>query len=233
MAHFCSHLASLNPAPILQALYFFIFLIFHIGCTNKHIVYLSPCVSVVQCVISPVVWRLWVWLTSVSWCGWCVWQRGGRVHTGLDQQGMGRGSVSDRTGSAFLSFLSSAIGSLVSHSPAAYRELVDICTQVHTLSLSPSQPSFLSPLLMFLTSLSLLCSSSFSPFSSFNHPVFCLIMLSHLHVLPLRISWQQLQGWTSALSPIRSRGWGKAPPSRGRHRSRENWLRLPSWSHRV
>ncbi|KAK2872403.1 hypothetical protein Q8A67_022300 [Cirrhinus molitorella] len=54
---------------------------------------------------------------------------GGRVHTGMDQQGLGRGSVSDRTGSAFLSFLSSAIGSLVSHSPAAYRELVDICTQ--------------------------------------------------------------------------------------------------------
>ncbi|XP_073680135.1 probable E3 ubiquitin-protein ligase HERC1 [Garra rufa] len=54
---------------------------------------------------------------------------GGRVHTGMDQQGVGRGSVSDRTGSAFLSFLSSAIGSLVSHSPAAYRELVDICTQ--------------------------------------------------------------------------------------------------------
>uniref|UniRef100_A0A9J7YSL0 HECT-type E3 ubiquitin transferase n=1 Tax=Cyprinus carpio carpio TaxID=630221 RepID=A0A9J7YSL0_CYPCA len=54
---------------------------------------------------------------------------GGRVHTGVGQQGMGRGSVSDRTGSAFLSFLSSAIGSLVSHSPAAYRELVDICTQ--------------------------------------------------------------------------------------------------------
>ncbi|KAI7795921.1 putative E3 ubiquitin-protein ligase HERC1-like [Triplophysa rosa] len=54
---------------------------------------------------------------------------GGRVHTGLDQQGMGRGYVSDRTGSAFLSFLSSAIGSLVSHSSAAYRELVDICTQ--------------------------------------------------------------------------------------------------------
>ncbi|XP_016106101.1 probable E3 ubiquitin-protein ligase HERC1 [Sinocyclocheilus grahami] len=54
---------------------------------------------------------------------------GGRVHTGMDQQGMGRGSMSDRTGSAFLSFLSSAIGSLVSQSPAAYRELVDICTQ--------------------------------------------------------------------------------------------------------
>ncbi|XP_073791889.1 probable E3 ubiquitin-protein ligase HERC1 isoform X5 [Danio rerio] len=54
---------------------------------------------------------------------------GGRVQTGMDQQGMGRGSASDRPGSAFLSFLSSAIGSLVSHSPAAYRELVDICTQ--------------------------------------------------------------------------------------------------------
>ncbi|XP_026052426.1 probable E3 ubiquitin-protein ligase HERC1 isoform X3 [Carassius auratus] len=54
---------------------------------------------------------------------------GGRVHTGVGQQGIGRGSVNDRTGSAFLSFLSSAIGSLVSHSPAAYRELVDICTQ--------------------------------------------------------------------------------------------------------
>ncbi|XP_065100040.1 probable E3 ubiquitin-protein ligase HERC1 isoform X2 [Paramisgurnus dabryanus] len=54
---------------------------------------------------------------------------GGRVHMGVDQQGMGRGCVSDHTGSAFLSFLSSAIGSLVSHSPAAYRELVDICTQ--------------------------------------------------------------------------------------------------------
>uniref|UniRef100_A0A8C1RPW7 E3 ubiquitin-protein ligase HERC1 n=1 Tax=Cyprinus carpio TaxID=7962 RepID=A0A8C1RPW7_CYPCA len=54
---------------------------------------------------------------------------GGRVHTTVHQQGVGRGFVSDRTGSAFLSFLSSAIGSLVSHSPAAYRELVDICTQ--------------------------------------------------------------------------------------------------------
>lgn len=66
---------------------------------------------------------------------------GGRVHTSVDQQGVGRGSVSDRTGSAFLSFLSSAIGSLVSHSPAAYRELVDICTQVHTLSLLPLNSS--------------------------------------------------------------------------------------------
>ncbi|XP_052393189.1 probable E3 ubiquitin-protein ligase HERC1 isoform X2 [Carassius gibelio] len=54
---------------------------------------------------------------------------GGRVHTTVDRQGAGRGFVSDRTGSAFLSFLSSAIASLVSQSPAAYRELVDICTQ--------------------------------------------------------------------------------------------------------
>ncbi|XP_072518712.1 probable E3 ubiquitin-protein ligase HERC1 isoform X2 [Salminus brasiliensis] len=53
----------------------------------------------------------------------------GRVHMDVDQQGMGRGSLSDSSGSAFLSFLSSAIGSLVCHSPTAYRELVDICTQ--------------------------------------------------------------------------------------------------------
>ncbi|TRY98659.1 hypothetical protein DNTS_005902 [Danionella cerebrum] len=53
----------------------------------------------------------------------------GRVHMGVEQHGIGRCSLSDHTGSAFLSFLSSAIGSLVSHSPAAYRELVDICTQ--------------------------------------------------------------------------------------------------------
>ncbi|XP_076139905.1 putative E3 ubiquitin-protein ligase HERC1 isoform X8 [Alosa pseudoharengus] len=53
----------------------------------------------------------------------------GRVHMGAEPQGLGRGPVSDRSGSAFLSFLSSAIGSLVSHSAVAYRELVDICTQ--------------------------------------------------------------------------------------------------------
>lgn len=72
---------------------------------------------------------------------------GGRVHTGMDRQGVGRGSVSDRTGSAFLSFLSSAIGGLVFHSSAAYRELVDICTQVHSLSLSLLPPNHLSCLL--------------------------------------------------------------------------------------
>ncbi|XP_030623810.1 probable E3 ubiquitin-protein ligase HERC1 [Chanos chanos] len=54
---------------------------------------------------------------------------GGRVHSGAEQQGVGRGTTTDRTGSTFLSFLSSAIGSLVSHNPVAYRELVDICTQ--------------------------------------------------------------------------------------------------------
>uniref|UniRef100_A0A6Q2XRL6 HECT-type E3 ubiquitin transferase n=1 Tax=Esox lucius TaxID=8010 RepID=A0A6Q2XRL6_ESOLU len=58
----------------------------------------------------------------------------GRVHTSVYQQGvaggsMGCGSATERSSSAFLSFLSSAIGSLVSHSPTAYRELVDICTQ--------------------------------------------------------------------------------------------------------
>lgn len=80
---------------------------------------------------------------------------GGRVHTCLDQQGMGRGFVSDRTGSTFLSFLSSAIGSLVSHSSAAYRELVDICTQVRTPFLSPEMSSTLRfGSLIFLVSLS-------------------------------------------------------------------------------
>ncbi|XP_035245722.1 probable E3 ubiquitin-protein ligase HERC1 isoform X2 [Anguilla anguilla] len=48
----------------------------------------------------------------------------GRVHTAMDHLGCGHGSSS-----AFLTFLSSAIGSLVSNSPTAYRELVDICTQ--------------------------------------------------------------------------------------------------------
>lgn len=55
----------------------------------------------------------------------------GRVHTSVDLQGLGvRGQASERSCPTFLSFLSSAIGSLVSHSPTAYRELVDICTQV-------------------------------------------------------------------------------------------------------
>ncbi|XP_031681979.1 probable E3 ubiquitin-protein ligase HERC1 isoform X1 [Oncorhynchus kisutch] len=58
----------------------------------------------------------------------------GRVHTSVDQQGVaggsrGCGGATESSSSAFLSFLSSAIGSLVSHSPTAYRELVDICTQ--------------------------------------------------------------------------------------------------------
>ncbi|XP_062868147.1 probable E3 ubiquitin-protein ligase HERC1 [Trichomycterus rosablanca] len=52
---------------------------------------------------------------------------GGRVR--VEQQGGRRGPANDGSGSAFLSFLSSAIGSLVSHSPTAYRELIDICTQ--------------------------------------------------------------------------------------------------------
>ncbi|TSK72182.1 putative E3 ubiquitin-protein ligase HERC1 [Bagarius yarrelli] len=52
---------------------------------------------------------------------------GGRVQ--VDQQDRLRGLASDGSSSAFLSFLSSAIGNLVSHSPTAYRELVDICTQ--------------------------------------------------------------------------------------------------------
>ncbi|CAB1352023.1 unnamed protein product [Coregonus sp. 'balchen'] len=52
----------------------------------------------------------------------------GRVHASVDQQGeaggsRGCGGATERSSSALLSFLSSAIGSLVSHSPTAYREL--------------------------------------------------------------------------------------------------------------
>ncbi|KAJ8402341.1 hypothetical protein AAFF_G00368300 [Aldrovandia affinis] len=53
----------------------------------------------------------------------------GRVHTAMDLRESRQGSTAERTGSAFLTFLSSAIGSLVSNSPTSYRELVDICTQ--------------------------------------------------------------------------------------------------------
>nr|XP_015195044.1 PREDICTED: probable E3 ubiquitin-protein ligase HERC1 isoform X5 [Lepisosteus oculatus] len=53
----------------------------------------------------------------------------GRVHTAIKPLGSGQSAPSERTGSTFLTFLSSAIGCLVSNSPSAYRELVDICTQ--------------------------------------------------------------------------------------------------------
>ncbi|KAG2466568.1 HERC1 ligase, partial [Polypterus senegalus] len=46
----------------------------------------------------------------------------GRVHTNLEGFRFGHGS-------AFLTFLTSAIDTLISNSPSAYRELVDICTQ--------------------------------------------------------------------------------------------------------
>ncbi|MGH0184836.1 UNVERIFIED_CONTAM: hypothetical protein FKN15_017450 [Acipenser sinensis] len=53
----------------------------------------------------------------------------GRVHTTIEGLGFGRGTSAEKAGSVFLTFLSSAIGCLVSSSPSAYRELVDICTQ--------------------------------------------------------------------------------------------------------
>uniref|UniRef100_A0A8C9U1I0 HECT-type E3 ubiquitin transferase n=1 Tax=Scleropages formosus TaxID=113540 RepID=A0A8C9U1I0_SCLFO len=53
----------------------------------------------------------------------------GRVHATTELMSSDRSSTTEPSGSAFLSFLSSAIGCLVSSSPAAYRELVDICTQ--------------------------------------------------------------------------------------------------------
>ncbi|XP_074547318.1 putative E3 ubiquitin-protein ligase HERC1 isoform X2 [Halichoeres trimaculatus] len=54
---------------------------------------------------------------------------GGRAHTCVDRQPGLKGLTSERNNSTCLSFLSSAIGSVVSHSPAAYRQLVEICTQ--------------------------------------------------------------------------------------------------------
>lgn len=58
----------------------------------------------------------------------------GRAHSCAERQpglkGATAASVAERNNSSCLSFLSSAIGSVVSHSPAAYRQLVEICTQV-------------------------------------------------------------------------------------------------------
>ncbi|XP_031715964.1 probable E3 ubiquitin-protein ligase HERC1 isoform X3 [Anarrhichthys ocellatus] len=48
---------------------------------------------------------------------------GGRAHTCVDRQ------PAERNNSPCLSFLTSAIGIVVSHSPTAYRQLVKICTQ--------------------------------------------------------------------------------------------------------
>eukprot|EP00066_Takifugu_rubripes_P013620 XP_011602886.1 PREDICTED: probable E3 ubiquitin-protein ligase HERC1 isoform X2 [Takifugu rubripes] len=54
----------------------------------------------------------------------------GRAYTCVDRQlGANRIAATERNSLTRLSFLSSAIGSVVSHSPAAYRQLVEICTQ--------------------------------------------------------------------------------------------------------
>uniref|UniRef100_A0A4W6C7G9 HECT-type E3 ubiquitin transferase n=1 Tax=Lates calcarifer TaxID=8187 RepID=A0A4W6C7G9_LATCA len=54
---------------------------------------------------------------------------GGRAHTCVDRQSGVKGLATERNNSTCLSFLTSAIGSVVSHSPIAYRQLVEICTQ--------------------------------------------------------------------------------------------------------
>ncbi|XP_033952277.1 probable E3 ubiquitin-protein ligase HERC1 isoform X3 [Pseudochaenichthys georgianus] len=54
---------------------------------------------------------------------------GGRAHTCVDRQSGVKGPATERNNSTCLSFLTSAIGSVVSHSPTAYRQLVEICTQ--------------------------------------------------------------------------------------------------------
>ncbi|XP_051907348.1 probable E3 ubiquitin-protein ligase HERC1 isoform X3 [Hippocampus zosterae] len=53
----------------------------------------------------------------------------GRANTCADRQSGGMGPTSERGNSGCLSFLTAAIGTVVSHSPAAYRQLVEICTQ--------------------------------------------------------------------------------------------------------
>lgn len=59
---------------------------------------------------------------------------GGRAYTCVHRQPGANGiAATERNSLTRLSFLSSAIGSVVSHSPAAYRQLVEICTQVSVL----------------------------------------------------------------------------------------------------
>lgn len=60
---------------------------------------------------------------------------GGRAHTCVDRQSGVKGLSTERNNSTCLSFLTSAIGSVVSRSPAAYRQLVEICTQVRFIQL--------------------------------------------------------------------------------------------------
>ncbi|XP_058472668.1 probable E3 ubiquitin-protein ligase HERC1 [Solea solea] len=54
---------------------------------------------------------------------------GGRAHTCVDRQSGVKGLATERNNFTCLSFLTSAIGSVVSHSSTAYRQLVAICTQ--------------------------------------------------------------------------------------------------------
>ncbi|XP_068430797.1 probable E3 ubiquitin-protein ligase HERC1 isoform X3 [Clinocottus analis] len=54
---------------------------------------------------------------------------GGRAHACVDGQSSAKGPASERNSSTCLSFLTAAIGSVVSHSPTAYRQLVEICTR--------------------------------------------------------------------------------------------------------
>ncbi|KAK7896525.1 hypothetical protein WMY93_021850 [Mugilogobius chulae] len=54
---------------------------------------------------------------------------GGRAHTCVDKQQSVKTMLTERTSPSCLSFLTTAIGSVVSHSPMAYRQLVEICTR--------------------------------------------------------------------------------------------------------
>lgn len=55
---------------------------------------------------------------------------GRRAHTCVDKQSSVKEMETDRSNPSYLNFLTTAIGSVVSHSPTAYRQLVEICTRV-------------------------------------------------------------------------------------------------------
>ncbi|KAJ0013027.1 hypothetical protein NQD34_017361 [Periophthalmus magnuspinnatus] len=54
---------------------------------------------------------------------------GGRAHTCVDKQTNVKMMQTERSSPSCLNFLTTAIGSVVSHSPMAYRQLVEICTR--------------------------------------------------------------------------------------------------------
>lgn len=67
---------------------------------------------------------------------------GGRAHTCVDRQSCLTGLATDRHNTSCLRFLTSAIGSVISQSSTAYRQLVEICTQVSLDESSTTRVSY-------------------------------------------------------------------------------------------